>query len=29
MFGNFDAIMNQARSAGGDTITLLEWWRGR
>jgi Fe-S-cluster containining protein len=29
MFGNFDAIMDQARGAGGDTITLLEWWRSR
>ncbi len=27
MFGNFDAIMDQARAQGGTSISLLEWWQ--
>lgn len=29
MFGNFDAIMDQAHAQGGGTITLLDWWQAR
>jgi Fe-S-cluster containining protein len=29
MHGNFDAVMDEARAAGGESITMLEWWRER
>ncbi len=29
LFGNLDAVMDEARAAGGETITLARWWSAR
>jgi len=28
MFGNLDSVTDEARAEGGETLTLIDWWRG-